>query len=97
MTEKAEIKDEFFEDDSRYIKSQLSISLDLGNQERSGSNEPEGNSVMVVKSEIKEEFVEGDPIYVESQLSTSLDLGIIKNEADEYNSGEINNKCRMNL
>ncbi|XP_072388678.1 uncharacterized protein [Diabrotica undecimpunctata] len=87
MTEKSEIKDEFIEDDPSYKKSQLSISLDLGNQERSGSNEPEDNSVMAVKAEIKEEFFEGDPIYIERQLSTSLDLGDIKNEADEYNSG----------
>ncbi|XP_072376331.1 uncharacterized protein [Diabrotica undecimpunctata] len=83
MEVKAEIKDEFIEDDLRYIKSQPSTSLNLGDLR----NESEDNSVMAVKAEIREELFEGDSRYIKSPLSTSLNLGVLKNEPVEYNSG----------
>uniref|UniRef100_A0A6P7FTC1 Uncharacterized protein LOC114332431 n=1 Tax=Diabrotica virgifera virgifera TaxID=50390 RepID=A0A6P7FTC1_DIAVI len=79
MEVKPEIKEEFLEDDSRYIKSQPFTFIDMGDFR----NEPESNSA--VKAEIKEEFVPY-PRYIEEQVSTSLDLRDLKNEPDEDNS-----------
>ncbi|XP_050501685.1 uncharacterized protein LOC126881440 isoform X4 [Diabrotica virgifera virgifera] len=76
---KAEIKEEFFENDPRYTETQVSTDI------TALKIEPDDyNSDRKVKVEIKEEFIEDDQRYIiESQLSTSLDLEVLK----EYTSG----------
>ncbi|CAG9838042.1 unnamed protein product [Diabrotica balteata] len=82
MEVKAEIKDEFVEDDLKYTKNQLSTSLNLDDL----GNEPEDSPVTTVKAEISEEFSEVDSKYIKRQLSASPNLGVLKNEPVEYNS-----------
>uniref|UniRef100_A0A6P7H255 Uncharacterized protein LOC114345149 n=1 Tax=Diabrotica virgifera virgifera TaxID=50390 RepID=A0A6P7H255_DIAVI len=95
MAVKAEIKDPFVEDDPRYIQSQLSTSLDLGDLKNEADY---NNSVMKIKGRIKEEFVESSARYIKDQLSTSCDLRDLKNEArSEDPSGKTSDTSSFSL
>ncbi|XP_050515339.1 uncharacterized protein LOC126890438 isoform X8 [Diabrotica virgifera virgifera] len=80
---KLEIKEDIGEYKLRYLKNQLSTSIDFENCK----NEPEeaNYSVMEDKVKCKEEFEEHEPRCMESQLATPINLKDFKDEPEEAN------------